>query len=114
MGISNGMIREYTDTSRFGGFRICRINIQIIFTDSAVYYYGEQSISRHNINTGKLELRLRQKDNKSFTGMFVTPKNTFINVSSEGLYRLESDTLFRLLPDISQKTMKFFSVFLQQ
>ena len=76
---------------------------RIIFTDSAVYYYGEQSISRHNINTGKLELRLRQKDNKSFTGMFVTPKNTFINVSSEGLYRLESDTLFPIVTGYQSK-----------
>src|SRR5664280_2849309 len=70
---------------------------RIIFTDSSVYYYSEQSISRHNINTGKLELRLMQKDNKPFTGMFVTPKNTFINVSSEGLYSLESDTLFPIV-----------------
>jgi serine phosphatase RsbU (regulator of sigma subunit) len=70
---------------------------RIIFTDSTVYFYSEQSISRHNIKTGKLELRLRQKDNKPFTGMFVTPKNTFINVSSKGLYRLESDTLFPIV-----------------
>jgi serine phosphatase RsbU (regulator of sigma subunit) len=70
---------------------------KIIFTDSTVYFYGEQSISRHNIKSGKLELRLRQKENKPFTGMFVTPKNTFINVLTEGLYRLESDTLFPIV-----------------
>ena len=29
--------------------------------------------------------------------MFVTPKNTFINVLNKGLYRLESDTLFPIV-----------------
>src|SRR5664280_1756252 len=70
---------------------------RIIFTDSTIYYYGEQSISRHNLKTGKLELRLLQKENEPFSGMFITPKNTFINVVSKGLYRLESDTLFPIV-----------------
>jgi serine phosphatase RsbU (regulator of sigma subunit) len=70
---------------------------KILLTDSTIYFYGEQTISRHNIRTGNLELRLRQKENEPFTGMFVTPRNTFINVSSEGLYRLESDTLFPIV-----------------
>jgi serine phosphatase RsbU (regulator of sigma subunit) len=70
---------------------------RIIFTDSTIYFYGEQSISRHNIKSGELELRLRQKENEPFTGMFITPKNTFINVLSKGLYRLESDTLFPIV-----------------
>jgi len=70
---------------------------RIIFTDSTIYFYGEQSITRHNIKSGKLELRLRQKENEPFTGMFITPKNTFINVSSQGLFRLESDTLFPIV-----------------
>jgi len=70
---------------------------RIIFTDSTIYFYSEQSISRHNIKSGKLELRLMQKEGALFTGMFLTPKNTFINVSSKGLYRLESDTLFPIV-----------------
>jgi serine phosphatase RsbU (regulator of sigma subunit) len=70
---------------------------RIIFTDTTVIFYGEQSISRHNLKTGELEMRLLQKGNKPFNGMFVTKKNTFINVSSEGLYRLESDTLFPIV-----------------
>lgn len=70
---------------------------RILYTDSTVYFYGEQSISRHNIKTNNLELRLLQKDNKPFTGMFITPRNTFINVFSKGLYRLESDTLFPIV-----------------
>jgi serine phosphatase RsbU (regulator of sigma subunit) len=70
---------------------------KIIFTDTTVYFYGEQSISRHDIKSGKLELRIRPKENQLFTGMFNTPKNTFINVLSKGLYRLESDTLFPIV-----------------
>jgi len=70
---------------------------RIILTDSTIYFYGEQSISRHDLKSGKLEIRLRQKDNQPFGGMFITAKNTFINVSSKGLYRLESDTLFPLV-----------------
>src|SRR5512133_663584 len=70
---------------------------KIIFTDTTVYFYGEQSISRHNIETEKLELRLRSTENEPFTGMFITPKNTFINVLTKGLYRIESDTLFPIV-----------------
>lgn len=70
---------------------------RIIFTDSTVYFYGEQSISRHEIKSGKLEWRIYQKDNEPFSGMFMTPRNTFINVVSKGLYRLESDTLFPIV-----------------
>ena len=70
---------------------------KIIFTDSTVYFYGEQSISRHDIISGKLEVRIRPKENEPFAGMFITPKNTFINVLTKGLYRLESDTLFPIV-----------------
>jgi serine phosphatase RsbU (regulator of sigma subunit) len=70
---------------------------KIIFTDSTVYFYGEESISRHNLTTGKLEMRLFRKGEKPFSGMFKTSRNIFINVFSEGLYRLESDTLFPIV-----------------
>ena len=89
-----GVYRYYSisgDTSAVGTIT------RILFTDSTVYFYSEQSISRHNIKTGKLELRLLQKENKPFSGMFISSKNTFINVLSEGLYRLESDTLFPIV-----------------
>ncbi len=82
---------ESGDSARIG------MITKIIFTDSSVYYYGEQSISRHSLKTGKLELRLFQKENEPFTGMFISPKNTFINVFSKGLFRLESDTLFPIV-----------------
>jgi serine phosphatase RsbU (regulator of sigma subunit) len=70
---------------------------KIIFTDSTVFFYGELSISRHNIITGQMEKRFVSKVNEPFTGMFVNPKNTFINVMSKGLFRLEADTLFPLV-----------------
>jgi serine phosphatase RsbU (regulator of sigma subunit) len=72
---------------------------RIIFTDTTVYFYGDQSISRHNINTGKLETRLRPKDRESFTGMFITPKSTYLNVITHGLYKLERDSLFPVITD---------------
>ena len=70
---------------------------KIIFNDSIVWFYGEQTISRHNLRDNKLELRLKSKGNNLFSGMFITPKNTFINVMKTGLYRLESDTLFPIV-----------------
>lgn len=70
---------------------------KIIFTDSTVYYYSDQSISQHNLKSGKRELRLQNKEDLPFSGMFITPKNIFINVSSKGLYRLEADTLFPIV-----------------
>jgi len=70
---------------------------RIIFNDSVVWFYGEQSVSRHNLSDNKLELRLKSPEDSPFTGMFVTPKNTFINRLNSGLFRLESDTLFPIV-----------------
>jgi serine phosphatase RsbU (regulator of sigma subunit) len=70
---------------------------RILFTDSTVCFYGEQSISRHSLQNHLLNLRLRQKDNNPFSGMFLTPKNTFVNIMNRGLYRVESDTLFPIV-----------------
>lgn len=70
---------------------------KILFTDKSIYFYGENTISRHEIeNPGKF-IRWYAKDFKPFTGMFITPKNTFINVYDDGLYRIESDTLFPIV-----------------
>jgi serine phosphatase RsbU (regulator of sigma subunit) len=70
---------------------------KIIFTDTTVYFYGEQSISRHNFLSKKLEKRFISRANSPFTGMFITPRNAFINVLSSGLFRIESDTLFPIV-----------------
>lgn len=70
---------------------------KIIFTDSTIFFYGENTISRHSITQAEKFTRWYSKKFKPFTGMFITHKNTFFNVSSEGLYRLESDTLFPIV-----------------
>jgi serine phosphatase RsbU (regulator of sigma subunit) len=70
---------------------------KIIFSDSTIFFYGENSISRHSITQAEKFTRWYSKKFKPFTGMFITHKNTFFNVSSEGLYRLESDTLFPIV-----------------
>jgi serine phosphatase RsbU (regulator of sigma subunit)/ligand-binding sensor domain-containing protein len=70
---------------------------KIIFNDSIAWFYGEQSISRYNLESNRLELRLNFKNDNTFSGMFITPKNTFINVKNKGLYRIESDTLFPIV-----------------
>jgi hypothetical protein len=51
------------DTSGIG------IITRIIFNDSLAWFYGEQSISRYNLDNGKLELRLNSKNDNPFTGM---------------------------------------------
>jgi serine phosphatase RsbU (regulator of sigma subunit) len=70
---------------------------KIFVTDSTIWFYSETAISRHNVKSGALEKRYKNKDGSSFTGMFLTPSNIFINVSSEGLYRIEADTLFPIV-----------------
>jgi len=70
---------------------------QIIFTDTTVLFYGESSVSRHTISSNELEKRIFSKPNEPFTGIIMTSKNTFINVSSKGLFRIEADTLFPIV-----------------
>ncbi len=79
------------DTASVG--LITRINA----TDSTIWFYGETTISRHNIKTNQLEKRFVSEGSDGFTGMIVTPKNIFINVMSKGLFRLEADTLFPIV-----------------
>ncbi len=80
-----------TDTTDIG------VISKIIFTDSTIFFYGEKTITRHFINNQGNIKRWQSKDSKPFTGMFTTHENTFLNVYGEGLYRLESDTLFPIV-----------------
>lgn len=80
-----------TDTCKLG------IISKIIIDDDHIFFYGDKAITRHNLkNLGEFT-RWRAKEFKPFTGMFTTNKNTFFNVYGEGLYRLESDTLFPIV-----------------
>jgi serine phosphatase RsbU (regulator of sigma subunit) len=84
---------------------------RIIFKDPVIWFYSEQSISRYNTETGKLDLKLDSKPDRLFTGMFVTPGNTFINVMDGGLFRLESDTLFPIVTGyLTEKIDVLFSL----
>jgi serine phosphatase RsbU (regulator of sigma subunit) len=83
---------------------------RIITTDSTIFFYSEQSISRHQIKSGKLEKRFLPKLNESYSGMFTTPKNTFINVMKKGLYRLEADTLFPMPGSLLENEDVLFSL----
>jgi serine phosphatase RsbU (regulator of sigma subunit) len=84
---------------------------KIIFNDSVVWFYGEESVSRHNLENSKLELRLKSDEKSRFSGMVVTPENTFINKLNSGLYRLESDTLFPIVTGyITEKLNFLFSL----
>ncbi len=83
----------------------------IVFNDSVAWFYGEESVSCFNLEKRKLELRLNSKTDHPFSGMFVTPKNVFINVMNKGLYRLESDTLFPIVTGyLTEKVDILFSL----
>ncbi len=45
---------------------------KIIFSDSFVWFYSDQSIIRYNLETKKVDLQLPAKPGFPFTGMFVT------------------------------------------
>lgn len=78
---------------------------KIIFDGSHAWFYSDQTILRFNLDSGKVDLRLDSKPGSHFTGMMITPKNTFINESGTGLYRIESDTLFPIVTGyLTQKT----------
>lgn len=91
---SKGLIKYVSlsgDTSNIG------IVSKIIFNDSSMYFYGDQTITRHNLNNPNKIKRWKAKKNKPFTGILCTNKNTFFNVANEGLFRLEKDTLFPIV-----------------
>jgi serine phosphatase RsbU (regulator of sigma subunit) len=110
----------YLEKERIGSYKFISLSdnstglgviTKIIFSDSLVWFYGEQSISRYNIGTNTIELRLDSKPGSPFTGMLVTSKNTFINVMDKGLFRLESDTLFPIVTGyLTEKTDVLFSL----
>ncbi len=84
---------------------------KIIFDGPVAWFYGDQAILRYNFKSGKTDLRLDPKQGTRFSGMFATPSNTFVNVSGEGLYRLESDTLFPIVTGyLTEKTEILFSL----
>ena len=70
---------------------------KIVFRDSLVWFYGEQSVSRFDLKKDSLELSLNSKAGFPFTGILINQKYAFINVMNKGLFRIESDTLFPIV-----------------
>jgi hypothetical protein len=109
--IEKNQVGSYSYESLSGDSADLGLITKIIFNDSLVWFYGEKTISCHNFITNKLQLRLNSESGLPFTGMFLTPKNTFINVSNRGLFRLESDTLFPIVTGyLTKKTDILFSL----
>jgi serine phosphatase RsbU (regulator of sigma subunit) len=87
------------------------IATRILFDDKKAWFYGEQSIIRYDLETGQRTLRLDSKPGNLFSGMMVTSKNTFINVTGKGLYRIEGDTLFPIVTGyLTEKSEILFSL----
>jgi serine phosphatase RsbU (regulator of sigma subunit) len=84
---------------------------KIIIRDPDIWFYGSQTISRHNLSDGKLTLRLKAKDENPFSGIITTPDKVFINKAGKGLYRIESDTLFPIVTGyLTENTDILFSL----
>ena len=84
---------------------------RIIFSDSLAWFYSDQTTNRYNLGVGICDLQLKSKPDHPFTGMFITPEKTYINVLGEGLYRLESDTLFPIVTGyLTEETEILFSL----
>jgi serine phosphatase RsbU (regulator of sigma subunit) len=66
---------------------------RIIFNDSLVIFYGENSVNFYDIKTKSLSDQIVSEVGQPFSGIFVQGKNTFINVSGKGLFRVEAKTL---------------------
>ncbi len=88
---------SYSFVSLSGDSASTGIITRIVFNDSLVWFCGDQSLVRFNLETQKPEILLSAKPGYPFTGLFVTSENTFINVLDKGLHRLESDTLFPIV-----------------
>jgi serine phosphatase RsbU (regulator of sigma subunit) len=88
---------EYRYVSLPGDSLTSGIITKIIFDGNSAWFYCDQAIIRYNLESRKRDLRIDSKPGNPFSGMMVTAKNTFINVSGKGLFRLESDTLFPIV-----------------
>ena len=69
----------------------------IQFTEDAVIFTGEKSISLHHRKDSLSYRRWYAPENRTFTGFIETNGNYFINVSGQGLHRIDADTLFPIV-----------------
>lgn len=101
----------YSFVSLCGDSAATGIITKIIFDGQFAWFYSEQLINRFNFQSNKPDVILESEQGYPFTGMFVTPEHTFINVYNKGLYRLESDTLFPIVTGyLTEKIEILFSL----
>lgn len=70
----------------------------IAYTDSSIYFQGPDITVRHKLKQlNKQDKRWTASNQERFTGIIIHPDNIFINRYPEGLFRLDSDTLFPIV-----------------
>jgi serine phosphatase RsbU (regulator of sigma subunit) len=69
----------------------------IAFSDSLMYIMSGRYIAIHNSQTLEQVSIVSVKEAESFEGLFTAPSGIFANVSSDGLLRLDGDTLVPLI-----------------
>ncbi len=69
----------------------------IMFTDTTVIFSSAKSISVHRLDDLSDHKRWFAKDDHPFSGLITHNGKLFFNVRGEGLYRIDSDTLFPLV-----------------
>lgn len=104
MGANNNYgILEKTRTGRYEYFSLSGDTARpglisdIIFTDTTVIYYSGKSISVHRLDNPSEYKRWYSAPESPFTGMIAHRGKLFFNVEGQGLYRIESDTLFPIV-----------------
>ncbi|MBN2862323.1 MAG: hypothetical protein JXN62_04115, partial [Bacteroidales bacterium] len=88
---------SYTYLSLSGNLIGIGVISKIICRDSLVWFYGENTIIRFNTDENIFDFKLDARQGFPYTGVIVTPRNTFVNVSERGLYRIDKDTLFPIV-----------------
>jgi serine phosphatase RsbU (regulator of sigma subunit) len=69
---------------------------RITFNDSIACFSGESSVSNYNFITNRLSSRFFSTADRPFSGVILSGENTYINVTKQGLYRAEADSLHRM------------------
>ncbi|MCA1747190.1 MAG: hypothetical protein LC655_05805, partial [Bacteroidales bacterium] len=69
--------------------------VNILFTDNEVVFHGEQAIQGYDIHDHRLTFRHEPGPGERYSGMITADGALFVLVSSQGLFRVEADTLIR-------------------
>jgi serine phosphatase RsbU (regulator of sigma subunit) len=73
------------------------ITDDIRFTAESVVFIGGKSISAHDRSDLSSYRRWYAQEDRSFTGFMEADGDYFINISGQGLHRIDSDTLFPIV-----------------